>query len=274
MHTIGWVIDKSPIQSGRFFSIQNFKQSSPDSLEIVNIDLEHPQECDLYIVHSNTIPKNLPLLPKSLRPGSAKSKPVIVYAHQWEIWNFGATATIYQSPLHSTVHKYGKKFICPPPLVKSDYEDISHVIEGKIDPSLSNKTIEVERMPKAMWCGTASKEEGFDVAVKWTETKKVETDFFGVGIPRGNDTARSKFHGMIDHLKMPLTLQSYQKFIYFPRDPRPFDRMLAEALLAGCELEVSGRLGIESFEQPLEEVVEMCKYSTNTFWNIVGEFLP
>lgn len=254
MTTIGWVTDH-PKQSGRAISIQNFRDAKPEDIELADIDLTDPAECDAYIVHSNSVPKNLPLMPKSMKPGPSKSKPVIMYSHQWDIISFGASIIIYQSPFHATIHKYGKSLILPPPIVEADY-----LVEK-----------EIERQPKALWSGTANKEEGFDVAVRWSETKKIPTDFIGVNIPQGADTTTSKFRGWVDHKIMPQLLREYQKLIYFPRQERTFDRMLVEALIAGCELEVWGRLGIESFEKPLEEVVELCKSSTQMFWKIVED---
>jgi len=257
MPKVGWVTDHHNHQ-GRQFSVKNFRDTVPEGIEIVDIDLTQPAECDLYIVHAATVPKNLPLFPKSLKPGTSKLRPVIMYAYQPEVWSFGANAVIYQSPLQASQHKFGKKFIIPPPIVDADWV---------------NKQ-EVERQPKALWCGNATKEEGFDIAVRWAETEKTETHFFGALVPKGSDTNTSKFLGWMDHENMPEILHSYQKLIYFPRETRPFDRVLAEALLCGVELEVWGYLGIESFEEPLGKVVEMCQNSTGEFWGVIQDFLP
>lgn len=257
MPKIGWVTEGIYPQGGRQITIKHFRDSAPEDFEIVDIDLNKPEECDVYVVHSASVPKNLPLFPKSLKPGTSKIRKVITYAHQWDIWPFGSSTVIYQSPLHATKHQFGKKIIIPPPLLDSDY----------------NLPDEAEKIDKQVWFGTASKEEGFDVAIRIAETTKIPTDFYGLGIPTGNDTAVCNFKGYVEKSLIPGILHSYKKMIYFPRDPRPFDRMLAEALAAGMDIEVSGKLGIESFEKPISEVLEDCKQSCNEFWKVVADHI-
>jgi len=254
---IGWITDDVCKTGGRQFTIKNLRDKTPPDVELIDINLNDPEECDLYIIHTPMVPKNLPLFPKTLKPGLAKVRPVIMYAHQWNIMGFGANSIVYQSPLHATQHKFGKSFIIPPAITSEEV-----VYEGD----------ELEPINANLWLGTFSPETGADIAVRVGEAERVETHFFGWQVPQSN-TNFSKLGGEIVHTQIPSLYRRYLRLVYYPRDPQPFGRSIAEALLSGAEVRVSGKLGIESFDKPIQEVLESTFTASEEFWKLVETHL-
>lgn len=254
--TVGWVVDDlQPNSRGRQVSIRNFREAVPDNIEIIDIDPNNPQECSIYAVHAVRVPKNLPLIPKKVSAGKSRLHPVAIYSYQWDIDAFGASIAIYQSPLHAKTHRFGKKHIIVPPVVEKDYTPG----EG-----------EYKRENKAMWCGVFDPVDGVDIAVRWSETGRIHTDYYGfnfaINIPTSN---YCKFVGTISNIDMVKAYKTHEKFIFTGRSPQPFNRSFAEAYLAGCEVILSGDLGINSFTEDTTDTIEKCKASAKEYWDLI-----
>lgn len=256
MTTIGWCTDAACFSSGRQYTIRNLRESAPDDLEIIDIDPSNPRSCDGYVVHTPQIPTNLPVFPKfGLKGTRLKKRPVIMYAHQAQIQSFGADLVIYQSPLHQSLYRDG--IIVPPPILERDFRP--------------PESPEIERSNLWLYFGSFSPERGSDIAVRMAESSHQETHFFGTNIPSDSGSTPScRFFAPVAHERVGELYASYQKLIFFPRVPIPFGRTLGESLLAGMEVTAWGRLGINSFNQPLEQVLERCQYlAANEFWAAV-----
>ena len=260
MPRVGWVTDETCFHGGRQFTIKNFKDAKPEGIELVDIDLTKPEECDSFIVHTAAVPKNLPLFSKTLKSGTSKLKPIFFYAHQWETVSFGAKVVFYQSPLHSSIHTNGIKEVLPPPIVESDY---------KTD-------LDLESVDAELWVGSFNPGEGIDISIRIGEAEKRLIHYYGFGVPSQDaktDTAFAKFFGPVSKESMPRLYAQHRKMIYNGRAPHPFGRVLAEAILAGMSLEVSGKLGILSFETDPKETAALCLSSGKLFWDKILDFM-
>lgn len=254
---VGWVVDNiPPFTRGRQFSIKNFRDAAPPNVEIIDINPERPQECDIYAVHSVQIPQNLPRFSKKRVGGKFKSKQVVMYAHQLVVNDLGANYVIFQSPLHAEWSVFGKKIILPPPLVESDFI---------VDEPFAGQKFD------AMWVGNFDVEEGVDITVRWSEVNHINTNYFGSNMPKNAESTNTHFRGWVQHEQMPSIYAQHNKMVFLPRNPQPFGRAIAEAYLAGLELVVSGKIGAESFNNPLDEVFKSCLSSADAYWNILLE---
>lgn len=252
---IGWLVAPDAI-SGTKVTSENLKSAAPDDIEVINYDPAQPTSCDGYVVHTSAIPQNLPVFPSLKSLGSIiKKKPVILYSHSWGLDVVGSDIVIYQSPGHESTHKLGtKSYVVPPYIIPSEYE----------------KADGVERMSTQLWVGNFGEPtNGADIAIRKAEHHKRMTHFYGWGVPVGSQSTYCQFFPAIDHADMPKLYQSYENLIFYPRRPSPFSRHIAEALLNGCEVTMWGTVGIETFDRPITEVLELCKRAGEDFWNIV-----
>ena len=69
-------------------------------------------------------------------------------------------------------------------------------------------------------------------------------------------------------------LARYGKMVFFPREPQCFAYSVLEAYLLGLEVEVSGRIGVESFDCNFDELVDRCSHSGRDFWDMALNALP
>lgn len=271
-YKIGWI--ESQENSGRQFSIKNYLDTKPEDIELVSFGAQLPntaskerstwalgpndQDCDLYICHQSAVPPNLP---RFSSVGGVKLRPVIMCAWDWNIECEGVTAVIHQSPMHASAYRRPSitQHIIPPPILPTEFAD----------------PIEAPRSRGTVWLGKATGHEGFDIAIRWAETVKSQTDFFGFHIPNPAPSGViSRFYGPVEHAQVLNLLRQYHRMVYFPREAIPFGRMIAEALMVGCELLVSGQLGIESYDQPIEVTIKDCENSPAKFWETIRGYLP
>jgi glycosyltransferase involved in cell wall biosynthesis len=71
---------------------------------------------------------------------------------------------------------------------------------------------------------------------------------------------------------MPAFFGRSQTFVFHPRWPEPFGRVVAEAALAGCDLDVSGQIGAMSFGADLTDPA-LYEGAAEEFWESVEVLL-
>jgi hypothetical protein len=59
-----------------------------------------------------------------------------------------------------------------------------------------------------------------------------------------------------------------KKFVFLPRWPEPFGRVITEALLSGCEIEGNDRVGALSWGPQVRDP-DFCSNSANDFWDTI-----
>lgn len=72
----------------------------------------------------------------------------------------------------------------------------------------------------------------------------------------------------IPHQEMPGWYGKAERFFFRPRWPEPFGRTVAEAALAGCHLDVRGRVGALSFDLPPSDP-RLYEGAVEEFWRAV-----
>jgi len=150
-------------------------------------------------------------------------------------------------------------------------------IVGRLQPSVRGKTIivrpaidatpflenrQVKRDIEWLWAGTLTEAKGADrisarpglvmVAPRPGPVRPV-TDDVRIGLPYG---------------EMAALFGRSRRFIYAPRWPEPFGRVVAEAALAGCELHLGGEIGALSFKRDLSSP-EFYAGAQDEFWHQV-----
>jgi LmbE family N-acetylglucosaminyl deacetylase len=122
-----------------------------------------------------------------------------------------------------------------------------------------------------MWYGHASPQKGPDIVVEWAKRNKVPLDIYGFGFGASEPDAEVTIKGTVSDEQRDMALSAHKEFVHFPRYPEPFCYSLMEAWLAGLEVTYAGRVGIDSYEQPWEEVAERSRESE--FWKIAEAVL-
>ena len=120
-----------------------------------------------------------------------------------------------------------------------------------------------------VWLGEWQPHKGYDLVMEWAERQKQEVHFYGIGMDSMKDSQFCKFKGFVPWDKVPELLGQYETWIHFPRQPEPFPRLMAEALLCGCEAKVAGRFGFESYGLGIREMLQFCLSAPKLFWDEV-----
>ena len=81
--------------------------------------------------------------------------------------------------------------------------------------------------------------------------------------------------GQVPFGKMNEMYNKHKVFLHLPGTPQPFDRSVAEAYLAGCEIVSNKLVGALSYSwfKSREEVAEHCGNSSKLFWEKIEEAL-
>ena len=117
--------------------------------------------------------------------------------------------------------------------------------------------------------------KGRDQVLKWAvEHPEVEVDIVG-GNPEPNSPLppNCKDIGQVSGSKMNEVYNQHKVFLHLPQNPSPFDRTVAEAYLAGCDVignELIGALSYDWFSSR-EQVAEHCRNSSRLLWDKLEE---
>lgn len=80
------------------------------------------------------------------------------------------------------------------------------------------------------------------------------------------------YSGRVDYDEVALLMRRARTFVFFPRWPEPFGRVVAEAAVSGCELETNDRVGALSFDADLRDP-SLYEGAASEFWATL-EALP
>ena len=148
-----------------------------------------------------------------------------------------ARSCVFQSPLHERVITRlhpgirGRTFVNRPSL----------------DPSPFLNARSPERDIEWLWVGAMSEAKGTD-RIRARPGLTIVTPRVASPVPEGANVVTG-----LGYEDMPAVFGRARRFIFNPRWPEPFGRTVAEAALAGCELQVQGEVGALSFERDLAD---------------------
>jgi hypothetical protein len=106
-------------------------------------------------------------------------------------------------------------------------------------------------------------------------------DFFSPSMPQGTGPFNSftRMHGFISETDASEfggfyeTIAHFKKFIHFPRHPEPYPYSILEAHLLGLEVEVTGRIGVESWGDGIDATIKRASTGAVDFWTAALESL-
>lgn len=125
-----------------------------------------------------------------------------------------------------------------------------------------------------VWAGEWHIYKGPDLAMRWAADNKTNVDFYSPSMPPNAEQPQyCTFRGFIPENEWYSTLAGYEKFLHFPRVPDAFPYSVLEAYALGLEVEVRGRLGVESFGVDWDDLLGQCETSAHRFWELVEETL-
>ena len=126
----------------------------------------------------------------------------------------------------------------------------------------------------AMWYGEIHPYKGLDLTVQWAIDNKIVLDIYGIGLSQDHhENPYINLKGQCTDAEQGLALASHEIFPHFPRAPEGFCYSLMEAWLAGLKVIYSGRIGLDSWEKPWEELAKDCHEAPAKFWKLVEQCL-
>ena len=127
----------------------------------------------------------------------------------------------------------------------------------------------------AMWYGQAKPGKGLDIVAEWATRNQVPIDIYGIGVPTETPAPDNMVHlrGQADNSQLEFALATHERFIHFPQQPERFCYPLMESWLAGLEVMYRGRIGLDSWDKPWEDLATDCDKSADTFWEITSQCL-
>lgn len=177
----------------------------------------------------------------------------------------------FVSPLHYEryTRMYGvqpqRAAILPPPLESDDLRAMAKVAVSKTD--------------LAVWAGEWHVNKGPDLAAVIARRLQIHMDMFSPTIPAniaGQPSVFTPFahpKGFIPEDDWYNQMAQYKMLIHSPRVPDAFGYVILEAYALGLEVNVSGLTGVESYEKPMDELLDMCQQSPEIFWKAVSNYL-
>lgn len=122
-----------------------------------------------------------------------------------------------------------------------------------------------------IWFGEWHPYKGVDLVARWAFENKTVVDFYSPTMPKGTVAPNRycRLMGFISEDGWYETVAGYERFVHFPRHPDCFPYSVLEAFALGLEVVVRGRLGVESFGLPWEELLSWCNRSAKQFWDIM-----
>lgn len=196
------------------------------------------------------------------------SKPCLHWAMDyWEWGNFEqrniiftkATKVIFGSPLHKQIFltRWGlaeNAGLLPYPVDVKKWLGIRKKSNGR---------------QGAMWYGEVHPYKGVDLVIRWAKSQEIILDVYGVGLnPAQHQSPFINIKGQCTDEEQELALASHELFPHFPRAPEGFCYSLMEAWLAGLKVIYSGRIGLDSWEKPWDELAEDCYNAPKNFWKL------
>ncbi len=127
----------------------------------------------------------------------------------------------------------------------------------------------------ALWCAPWHPDYGNDLMLSWAVREQQNVHAFGLEVPTKQLVPLVAARGAIALDAASPTFSAYSRFVYFPRKPIPFGFPVLLAWKLGLELTYSGEIGCLSWENEedsaLENLVNVCAGSPETFWHAVEE---
>ncbi len=173
----------------------------------------------------------------------------------------GAQRVLFKSPAHESIYQqmYGYELKNTQTIVP--FVDVS---------ALKRVVAPVERIGGLMWAGTYSPHKGTDLVLHWARREGFSVDYFGIGL---TESGRGKWHTYKGQLGSRedawKVMGSYSDLVFMPRAPEPFGIVLVEAWAAGAGIITNGRIGLKSYDKPIDEIVDMCEIGSASFWGAV-----
>jgi len=266
MVKIGWLKDRPGFVGGAEVSWSILMKNAPEWAELVYCppNKRPSADVDLFIIQNNVQYtarwiEELALKPviKQIRDpwavGDAKLK-------RWLLEN--AELLIFNSLPH--VELFGHEFdvdytIIPPPVDLQAYREAA---------------LPDDEREGNIFVGRVGATKGAHIAIDWALRTGETLDFYGqtfdVHTGYGTLPAKIRFHGFVDHSRMPYIMGKARRFLLFPTWVESFGRVVAEAWAAGCELMVAPRDRIGACWW-IEERPEDIGRGIEMFWDAVGE---
>lgn len=200
--------------------------------------------------------------------------PSVETGSQWrDRLNEQARRILFVSPLHRQMYAFRCRYE-----QDDEWERLTGVLPPPIAPELYGpvRARHAEREDDAIWFGEWHWYKAPDIAMKWALRERRLVDMYSPSMPPGSKAPHSyvRFHGYFPEQDGWLdTIARHRTFVHFPRQPECFPYSMLEAYLLGCEVIVSGRLGVESYGLPLDEVVRLADASRTRLWEIAREVL-
>ncbi len=186
--------------------------------------------------------------------------------------NGAARHLLFVSPLHRQVYAYRHQ-LSAETLVKSS------ILPPPMDPGMFTLHREwadahVERKD-AICFSEWTFSKGVDVAMKWALLNRTVLDMYSPSMPAGQDEPNEyvKIHHFMPQENWWDEIARHKQFVHFPRQPECFPYSVLEAYLLGCEVIMSGRLGVESYGISFEELIQMASQSRARLWDIAQDVL-
>ncbi len=126
----------------------------------------------------------------------------------------------------------------------------------------------------AMWYGEIHPYKGLDLTITWAMKNKITLDIYGIGLKGAeHENPYINLRGQCTGEEQGLALASHELFPHFPRAPEGFCYSLMEAWLSGLKVVYAGRIGLDSWEKPWDELAKDCYEAPTRFWKLVEQCL-
>lgn len=266
---IGWVRDftLSERPGGSQMCEQLLKEAAPRTVELIecspgsvreDVDAYIAMRCQRYSVEEIK---------------QIVSKPCFHWAMDYWEWNnfeqrqiifTQATKVVFGSPLHKSVFvsRWG---------IGGDAGLLIYPIDVEHWVSLRSRS---NGRQGAMWLGEIHPYKGLDLALAWAMKNEVVLDVYGIGLsPANHESPYINLKGQCNDDERDLAFASHEIFPHFPRSPEGFCYALMEAWLAGLKVVYSGRIGLDSWEKPWDELARDCHNAPEKFWELAEQCL-
>jgi len=170
---------------------------------------------------------------------------------------------IFLSPLHLENHKkfFGMTLrdaiFIPSPLEK-----------GMFHPNKTKKN-------EYLFVGVLMNHKGINQVLDYADSQKIKLNIAGKKINKEVAERIDKYHNYLGEFKyeeMPKIYGNYSYMLTNPQWDEPFGRVYSEALASGCNIikfQKSHKTGIESYNLPNEDMLDLCYSAPELFWDEV-----
>ena len=202
------------------------------------------------------------------------SKPCLHWAMDYWEWNnfeqrdiifTKSTKIIFGAPLHKSVFVSRWSLGADAGLLAYPM-DVKHWLSVR-ERSNGNRS-------GAMWFGEIHPYKGLDLVLEWATRTETVLDVYGIGLQAAtHQSPYINLKGQCTDEEQALALASHELFPHFPRAPEGFCYSLMEAWLSGLRVVYSGRIGLDSWEKPWEELAQDCYSAPKRFWELAEQVL-